>query len=98
MRLSAATGLFVGMALRGYARLLDGREAAEMNFTVSYSDGLRVELLTACKAPEVAWASFHLAIASRPRDKISLRHGARIIAEHPGDESSQQPPLIEQHR
>lgn len=95
MRLGTATGMFVGMALRGYARLLDGKEAAEMNFTVSYSDGVRVELLAACRAPEVAWAAFHLAIASRPNCNIALRHGSRIIAEHNGDHSPETR-LIEQ--
>ena len=81
-RLSPTAAWFVAMALRGYARLLDGREAAAMNFTVSYSDGVRVELIAACRAPEIAWAAFHLAIAARPADRISLRHGSRIIAEH----------------
>jgi hypothetical protein len=84
LRLNPATSMFVGMALRGYARLLDGREAAEMAFTVSDAIGARVELVAACKAPEVAWAAFHLAIASRPRQVIVLRHGSRIVAQHGG--------------
>jgi hypothetical protein len=91
-RLNPATSMFVGMALRGYARFLDGREAAEMPFTVSDVDGARVELLAACKAPEIAWAAFHLAIASRPRRRIILRHGARIVAQH-GEQA--EPELVE---
>ena len=82
MRLSPTAAMFVGMALRGYARLLDGKEAAEMNFTVSDCDGTRVEILAACKAPEIAWAAYHLAIAARPDRSIVLRHGSRIVAEH----------------
>lgn len=82
MRLSPTAAMFVGMALRGYARLLDGKEAAEMNFTVSDCDGARVEMLAACKAPEIAWAAYHLAIAARPDRKIVLRHGDRIVSEH----------------
>ena len=93
MRLSPTAAMFVGMALRGYARLLDGKEAAEMNFTVSDCDGTRVEMLAACKAPEIAWAAYHLAIAARPDRQIVLRHGDRIVGEHPN--ASEQPKLIE---
>lgn len=90
-RLSPTAAMFVGMALRGYARLLDGREAAQMNFTVSDADGRHVELLAACKAPEIAWAAYHLAIAARPQHCIVLRHGDRIIGQHDGPGSP--PPL-----
>ena len=81
-RLSPAAAWFVAMALRSYARLLDGREAAQMNFTVCDRDGRHVELLAACKAPEIAWAAYHLAIAARPDHCIILRHGDRIIDQH----------------
>jgi len=98
MRLGTATGMFVGMALRGYARVLDGKETAEMNFTVAYADGLRVELLAACRAPEVAWAAFHLAIAARPQDKIILRHGGRIIAEHAPEQLPERALIEQRHQ
>lgn len=94
LRLSPTAAMFVGMALRGYARLLDGKEAAGMIFTVSDCDGGRVEMLAACKAPEIAWAAYHLAIASRPDRKIVLRHGDRIVGEH-GQNS--EPVMIENH-
>ena len=82
IRLNPTTSMFVGMALRGYARLLDGKEASEMIFTVSDCDGSRVEMLAACRAPEVAWAAYHLAIASRPDRQIVLRHSGRILGQH----------------
>ena len=75
------TAMFVGMALRGYARLLDGREAAEMLFTVSFEDERQVYMQTACRAGEVAWAAFHLAIAAHPNRRVVLRHSGRIIGE-----------------
>lgn len=84
MRLSPTAAMFVGMALRGYARLLDGREAADMRFTVSFEDGRHVEIQTACRAGEVAWAAFHLAVAASPDRRIVLRHSGRIIGEHNG--------------
>lgn len=83
-RLSPTAAMFVGMALRGYARLLDGREAAEMLFTVAYADDRHGQILAACRAPEVAWAAFHLAIAATPDRRIVLRHSGRAIGEHNG--------------
>lgn len=94
-RLSPAAAYFVAMALRGYARLLDGREAAQMNFTISDIDGGDVELLAACKAPEIAWAAYHLAIAARPGGCIVLRHGHRILGRHGEQEDRHQIKLIE---
>lgn len=95
MRLSPTAAMFVGMALRGYARLLDGREASEMLFTVSFEDGGQVYMQTACRAGEVAWAAFHLAIATAPDRRVVLRHSGRIIGEHGGKAA---PALIEAQR
>lgn len=93
MRLSPTAAIFIGMALRGYARLLDGREAAEMLFTITFEDDRHVQIQTACRAGEVAWAAFHLAIAASPGRRIVLRHSGRIIGEHNGAAESR-PALI----
>ncbi len=87
-RLSPTAAWFVAMALRGYARLLDGREAAEMLFTISFEDDRYVQIQSACQAGEVAWEAFHLAIAAAPDRRIVLRHSGRIIGEHGGTAGS----------
>lgn len=92
-RLSPAAAMFVGMALRGYARLLDGREAAEMLFTVSFEDGRDVRIQAACRAGEVAWAAYHLTIAAFPDRHIVLRHSGRMIGEH-GGAAGREPALL----
>lgn len=94
MRLSPTAAMFVGMALRGYPRLLDGREASEMLFTVSFEDERQVNKRTACRAGEVAWAAFHLAIAAHPNRRVVLRHSGRIIGQH-GGERAPEPAMIE---
>jgi hypothetical protein len=64
-----------------------------MIFTISDCEGGRTEMLAACKAPEVAWAAYHLAIASRPDRQIVLRHSGRILGLH--DRNSEAPRMIE---
>ena len=93
-RLSPATAFFVGLALREYAKVLDGREASQMNYMVSRVAGSHVQMLAACRAGEVAWAAFHLAIAAGPRQRIVLRHAGRLLAEHGGEDASAESVMI----
>lgn len=80
LRLSPSTSIFVGMALEGYARLLDGRETAEMLFTVGIEEGAHSSLQTACREADVAWASYHMTIAAFSDRRIVLRRSGRIPA------------------
>lgn len=82
VRLSPAAAIFVGMALEGYARLLDGRETSDMLFTVGIEDGPHSSLQTACRTADVAWAAYHLIVSAFPDRRIILRHSGRLLATH----------------
>lgn len=81
-RLSPAAAYFVAMALRGYARLLDGRETAEMLFTIGIEEGALSSLQASCRSSEAAWAAYHLIVVEFPSRKIVLRHSGRMLATH----------------
>jgi hypothetical protein len=84
IRLSPTTSLFVGMALEGYAEALDKREGGELPFIVTAIDpsGLS-EVIAAAKNLHVATAAFIATIPARPNARILLRHGTRVVSEHP---------------
>jgi hypothetical protein len=83
IRLSPTTSLFVGMALEGYAELLDHREAADLPFVVTAiePDG-GGEVVAAAKNLHAATAP--ATIIARPGARVLLRHGVRLVSEHQG--------------
>lgn len=83
--LSPTTSMFVGMALRGYAELLDGHEALKLHFIVTVIDDRdQREIVCGSASIAVAWAAFQAAIPDRPKAKqIILHQGARVLGKHP---------------
>jgi hypothetical protein len=67
IRLSPTTALFVGMALEGYAGLLDQRESTKLPYIVTAIDHAGAcEVIAAAKDLHVATAVFTAAIVARP--------------------------------
>ncbi|WP_144259571.1 hypothetical protein [Methylocystis sp. ATCC 49242] len=89
IRLSPTTSLFVGMALEGYAESLDQREAGELPFIVTAIDpDGGSEVIAAAKNLHVATAAFTASVVARPKSRIVLRHGARVISENRAQEAT----------
>ena len=88
IRLSPTTSLFVGMALEGYAELLDQRELAELPFIVTAIDCAGGwEVIAAAKNFHVATAAFTASVVARPSARIVLRQGVRVLSDHPVTEA-----------
>ncbi len=84
MRLSPMNSLFVGMALEGYATLLDGREAAGLAFVVTATDSSGTsEVIAAANDLDVAVAAFKAATVAHPNMRLQLRHDGLIVSQHP---------------
>ncbi len=86
VRLSPETSLFVAMALEGYARGLDQREADALPFVVTATDGSHSEVVAAVDNLHIATAAFTAATIARPGAHLMLRHGVRVVSERRSSE------------
>lgn len=80
------TAAFLGMALRGYADMLDARAARELQYvTTMYSRyAPQGEVVAACRRTVMAWAAFQAAIPEYPEaQSIVLHQGSRVLGRHP---------------
>ncbi len=83
IRLSPTTSLFVGMALEGYAQLLDRGEASALPFVVTAMEPSGgSEVVAATLHLHIATAAYTAAVMARPGARIMLRHGARVISDN----------------
>lgn len=74
--------------LEGYAELLDKRDASELAFVVTaIGPSGAGEVMTAAKNLNIATAAFTASVVARPRARIVLRQGVRVLSDHPACEA-----------
>lgn len=75
-------------AASSYAELLDRRDAADLPFIVTAVDAHGgEEVIAAANHLHIATAAFTASVIAHPNARILLRHGVRVVSEHPAREA-----------